>query len=152
MASLILCTACQRHIRRHEAQCPFCGAARKASSPFREVVIPRDATRATIFALGLSLAGQACGGKTDADNDPAAPGAGASVGSGTGGSGNATGGVGGTGPIDCDENPLTPICSPAPPYGAMPVPLPEVGGNTGSTDAGPVDAGSGEAGTDDAGG
>lgn len=128
------------------------------------MVLPRDAKRATLFALGLSLAGQACGGQTDTSNEPSAPGAGASVGSGTGGSDNATGGMGGTAgsgaganPDYCNENPLAPMCSPVPPYGAMPPhPLPEVGGDTG-TDAGPAgieptDAGSGDADTDDAGG
>ena len=66
MASLIPCTLCQRHIRRQDAQCPFCGAKRTPSaSPFRAVVIPRDAARATLFALGVTLAGQACGGRTE---------------------------------------------------------------------------------------
>ena len=61
MTSLVPCLACARHVRRQDARCPFCGAARTPSAgPFREIVLPRDATRATIFALGLSLAGQAC--------------------------------------------------------------------------------------------
>jgi hypothetical protein len=156
MASLILCTACQRHIRPQEEQCPFCGAAQKgSSSPFREVVIPRDAKRATLFVLGLSLAGQACGGQTDANNDRSARGAGASVGSGTGGSGNAAGGRGGTAgngsganPDPC-ENPLAPSC-PTPPYGLGPPP-PGVGGNAKGADAGAADTGPADAGSDDAG-
>ncbi|HKO90314.1 MAG TPA: hypothetical protein VJU61_04130 [Polyangiaceae bacterium] len=166
MALLIPCTVCQRHVRRQEAQCPFCGAARTASTgPFREIVMPRDATRATILALGLSLASQACGGKTDGDNDPAAPGSGASVGIGAGGSGNATGGTGGTGGQGgssnsgvCDENPLLSICNPAPPYGLSPFYPPEVPDDAGSADlpdaAAPPDAGAeqGDAGPEDAGG
>ena len=163
MASLIPCSACQRHVRRSDAQCPFCGAARTPSTgPFREVVIPRDATRATILALGLTLAGQACGGRTDGDNDPASPGSGASVGIGAGGGSNATGGTGGRTNSDPCANPLAPTC-PAPPYGVSPFPRPETGGSAGSAgmpDADPPpdagadqgDAGNSDAGPDDAGG
>jgi len=160
MASLVPCTVCQRHVRRQDAQCPFCGAARSPSSgPFREVVLPRDATRATIFALGLSLAGQACGGRTDDDNDPSSPGSGASVGIGAGGSGNARGstaGNAGRANSDvCQENPLASICSPTPPYGLSIRPTPEVGGSTGMPDAtapeAAEDAGTGDASTSDAG-
>ena len=160
MTSLVPCSACARHVRRQEAHCPFCGAARTPSAgPFREVSIPRDAARATIFALGLSLVGQACGGQTDGDNDPSAPGSGASVGIGVGGSGNSTGGRSNDDPC---ANPLANTC-PVAPYGNMPRPLPEVGGAAGSTglpdaavpqgseDAGSSDAGPGDAGPEDAG-
>jgi len=169
MASLIPCIACQRHVRRQDAQCPFCGTARTPSAGvLREIVSPRDATRATIFALGLSLAGQACGGRTDGDNDPSPPGAGASIGNGDGdgGSGNRTGATGSNGGTSnsggCEENPLASICSPVPPYGGIPRPYPdERGGSAGSAglpdddpppDAGADDAGSSDAGPDGTGG
>lgn len=154
MASLVPCTTCQRHIRRAEAQCPFCGAQRTpAVGPSREVVIPREAKRATLLAIGLTLAGQACGGMSDA-NDPKLPGAGGSVGTSNGGTGgNGTGGTnaGGRGGTD--------FGFPAPPYGLM-IPDPPNGGSAGSTglpdsgpaqDAGADDAGSSDAAADDAG-
>jgi hypothetical protein len=162
MNSLVPCSACARHVRRQDARCPFCGTARTPSAgPFREVMMPRDATRATLFALGLSLAGQACGGRTDGDNDPSAPGSGASVGIGAGGGGNAMGGSGGRANSGtCYDNPLLPMCSPAPPYGNIQIPFPATGGSAGSAgmpdaavpqgseDAGSSDAGSGDAGSD----
>ena len=134
MASLVSCTACQRHIRRAEAECPFCGAQRTPSAgPFREVVIPRDIKRATILAIGLTLAGQACGGQSEGDNDPVPSGAGASIGTSTGGTGgNATGGTGGSAG---DFGGGTGFGMPQPPYGGIPFPPPDpnTGGSAGST-------------------
>jgi len=134
MASLIPCIACQRHVRRQDAQCPFCGTARTPSAGvLREIVSPRDATRATIFALGLSLAGQACGGRTDGDNDPSPPGAGASIGNGDGdgGSGNRTGATGSNGGTSnsggCEENPLAASAVPSRPTAESHVPIPTRG-------------------------
>src|SRR4051812_30737427 len=66
MASLIPCSQCSRHVRRAETQCPFCGAPCTPSATVaRPVPLLREAKRATLFALGLTLAGQACGGKED---------------------------------------------------------------------------------------
>ena len=116
--------------------------------------MPRDATRATLIALGLSLAGQACGGQIDGDNDRSAEGAGASVGMGAAGTGS--GGAGGRSDADrCQEDPLAPICHTAP-YGASPLPRPAVGGSAGNTgisrdDAGAADAGTGDVGSIDGG-
>lgn len=161
MASLVLCIVCQRHVRRQEAQCPFCGAERTPSaSPVRAALIPCDAKRATIFALGLALAGQACGGQSEGVNDPAPSGTGASVGKG-GSSGTSLGGSGG----GSSNNPGNVPGNLTPPYGlSIPFPLPdEVGGSSGSIgmpdatsppepaeDAGAEDAGNGT--PEDAGG
>lgn len=152
MASLVPCTACRRHVRRHETQCRFCGAELQASSGLlREIVIPRDAKRATVFALSMTLAGQACGGVTEVPiyGAPAVGGTGADSGfggSGFGGSGGVAGapnGSGGDGDLQ-----VTPV------YGA-PV-APETGGSAGSAgiptpDAGRDDAGGSDAAPDDAG-
>jgi hypothetical protein len=175
MASLAPCSHCRRHLRRHEAQCPFCGAQQPPPpAPRRQLAIPRDASRATLLALGLTLVGQACGGRTD--GDPVQNGSGASTGNGSGGSqgiGNpARGGAGGSGAPDgddacannpllaacrngvtedrCTDNPLLPECSPVPPYGAMPYPLPGTAGAAGS--GGTMNPGSLDAGAEDAGG
>jgi hypothetical protein len=154
MASLVLCSQCQRHVRRSEAQCPFCGAAcAPAAAPSHEAPLLREAKRASLIALGLALAGQACGGKEDQgkqrDNVGIAPPYGISpdgvpeAGSGgTGGSGGASSGEGGSHAM-------------TPPYGLMPRPLPE-GGSGGaeeqdagsSGDAGGDDAGNGDAGNE----
>ena len=157
MASLVPCTVCQRHVRRHESACPFCGAPRAPSAgPFPEVVIPRDVARATLFALGLSLAAQACGGKSEGENDPTPSGAGASTGTGSGGSGGSgasgAAAAGGSNSSGIDPGQI------APPYGLGPFYPPETAGSAGSTslpDAGTSsnsdDAGSGDAGEGDAG-
>jgi hypothetical protein len=151
MASLVPCTACQRHIRHAEAQCPFCGAQRTPSAgPFREVVIPRHVKRATIFAIGLTLAGQACGGQSEGVNDPTPSGAGASIGT-AGRGGRQTSGTGGTTNERGGEYGM-----PVPPYGLSPYyPGDGSGGAPDvnpSEDAGVTDAGrdaDGDAGPDD---
>jgi hypothetical protein len=157
MASLIPCAACSRHIRHHERQCPFCGAERTPTArPRREGVMSREATRATLIALGLTVAGPACGGR-EAESDrsngpyivpyglPPTPEAGAGGGGAGGDSGDSgdsgdggasgSGGEGGDGAI-------------IPPYGAMPEPDGGSGGAADTPDSGtPPDAGSGDAGT-----
>jgi hypothetical protein len=159
MASLVPCTVCQRHVRRSESACPFCGAERQPTAgPLRERGLPRDAKRATLVALGLTLAGPACGGRGDdgdeRDNssiiapyglspDITEGGSGGSGGAAGGGSGGASGSAGG------DEGKVT-----VPPYGAMPPPDPEggSGGGADTPDSGtPPDAGSDDAGSSDAG-
>jgi hypothetical protein len=124
MASLVPCTACRRHVRRNESKCRFCGAELVPSAGAREISIPRDAKRATIFALGLTLAGQACGGEADVPVTPP-PGVGASGGAG---GGNGTGGTPNGGASNtagqAGENNAIPV------YGA-PSP-PEVGGSSGA--------------------
>lgn len=151
MASLVPCTACRRHVRCHESQCRFCGAALLVSAACaRAVAIPRDAKRATIFALGLTLAGQACGGEslTPIYGSPVAPGTGGSNGSGAGGSGGGggtgasnTGGAGNTG----GEPSVQPV------YGAPASPPTGVGGSAGSANlpnSSPPDAGNDSGATD----
>lgn len=94
MASLVPCTVCRRHVRCHETQCRFCGAERTADTAACERALPRDVKRATLFALGLTLAGQACA----ADNSVAIYGAPfLGGGSGGGGGSNDSGGNGGGG-------------------------------------------------------
>jgi len=154
MASLVPCTVCQRHVRHSESACPFCGTERQPTAgALRERALPRDAKRATLVALGLTLAGPACGGRGD-DGDERdsssiiAPyglspygsesGSGGAGGAAGGGSGGASGSAGG------DEGDLT-----VPPYGAMPPPDPD-GSSGGGADT--PDSGTPDAGGDDAGG
>jgi hypothetical protein len=134
MAHLLPCITCRRHLRSEESACPFCGAQQPPGAVHRrERAIPRDASRATIFALGLTLAGQACGGRSETLDDKGQVGAGASssvsnagsagarnlASAGPGSSGEARGGV--DNPETCAENPLLPTChvytSTVPPYG-----------------------------------
>jgi len=149
MASLIPCSHCLRHVRREETQCPFCGAARTPAAAAARPVL-REAKRATLFALGLTLAGQACGGKEDEgnknrDNVGLIPPYGIGPAELSGGSGGAGGGdtsglVGEGG----DQSIHT-----VPPYGGIGHPPPEGGsGGAEESDAGAPD----DAGSDDAGG
>lgn len=165
MSSLVLCADCRRHVRHHERQCPFCGAARTpAPRARRETALARDATRATLIALGLTMAGQACGGREDdgerRDNVGVIPpyglvprpegGSGGSGGAGAGGGGRDAGGGGDAGGGQDGKGGDDPI---VPPYGAMPPPDPG-GGAGGDGGDGPDTPDSGtppDAGTDDAG-
>jgi hypothetical protein len=158
MASLVPCTICRRHVRRHESHCPFCGSERKPTAgASREGVLARDATRATLIALGLTLAGQACGGKEDEGNDrpnigiippygigPALDTGGAG---GGGGSGNGVSGSGGAAGASGEGGTYATV----PPYGAMPPPDPDGGsGGADAPDSGaPPDAGGDDAGDSD---
>jgi hypothetical protein len=150
MASLIPCSHCLRHVRREEAQCPFCGAERTPALAVARPVL-REAKRATLFALGLTLAGQACGGKEDEGNKRDGVGlippygiGPAELSGGAGGNGGASGSSGEGG----SQSAMS-----VPPYGGTFRPPPEGGsGGAEESDAGtPDDAGSadaGDAGTD----
>lgn len=141
MASLVPCTVCRRHVRRHETQCRFCGAERTAEAAAREQALPRDVKRATLFALGLTLAGQACA----ADNSIAIYGA-PFLGGGSGGGGGsddsngipgnggtgAVGGSGGSSSSDGGSGQVQPV------YGA---PVSPTGGTGGALPMSAVDAG-----------
>lgn len=150
MASLVPCTACRRHLRRHETQCRFCGAERTADAGLREVSLPRDVKRATLFALGLTLAGQACGAETDVPIYGApflgggSGGGGGSSGSGNGGNGAggasmAGDGGGGTGQVQPVYGaPVSPVAGSG---GALPMSSPpDAGDDAGGADSG-TDAG-----------
>jgi hypothetical protein len=150
MASLVPCPQCQRHVRRGEAQCPFCGAACALAPPSRDAALLREAKRASLIALGLALAGQACGGKTDEDKKRddvglVPPYGIGPIGEPSGGTGG-TAGSGGTAAGAAGSYPSVP------PYGLSPV-HPEGGsGGSDAPDGGtPDDAGTDDAGTGDAG-
>jgi hypothetical protein len=98
MNDLVPCPDCERHIRRREASCPFCGASVAEAlqgAPVRQL----PATRLGRFALytfaAASIGATACGGD-DAEPGPGTGGAGGKSGAGgqnsTGGKQNATGG------------------------------------------------------------
>jgi hypothetical protein len=76
MNDLILCSECERHIRRDEGVCPFCGAA--VSDQTRAVVprrAPRGLSRAKLYAFNAAvvtgIAAAACGGDTGTETDAA---------------------------------------------------------------------------------
>lgn len=92
MSELVPCTACDRHVRKHESACPFCGVELSlAHLPPPALPLSRLG-RAATFAFGATLAGAAlvaCGGESEQ---------GKKGGGGAGGSataGNETGGKGG---------------------------------------------------------
>jgi hypothetical protein len=116
----------------------------------RGVAIPRDAKRATIFALGLTLAGQACGGESSMAiyGSPPTPGGGASTGAGGSGGGGGTGASSTGGTSNTGGEP-----SVQPVYGAPVSPPPGVAGsgnmpNTSPPDAGNADSGAADSGSD----
>jgi hypothetical protein len=153
MASLIPCSQCQRHVRSSEAQCPFCGApSAPAALPARDALLRREAKRATLIALGLALAGQACGGKEDAGKKRDDVGLVPPYGIGP--IGEPDGGSGGTGGSGGGSSGEGGAHTQVPPYGGTAFfPRPE-GGSGGAEEpdaASPDDAGRGDAGVDDAG-
>lgn len=137
MSALVPCTACRRHIRSHEARCCFCGAERTAA-PARQVALPRGVKRATLFALSVTLAGQACAGENDVPiyGAPVPPGVGG-TGGGGGSSAGGSGAGGNAGSVNTGGNAGTSIGNPVPVYGA---PVAPEGGSTGLPDP-VVDAG-----------
>lgn len=50
------CDACGRHLRTHEARCPFCLAARAPASPVEDRV-PTRSRAALVAATAFTLAG-----------------------------------------------------------------------------------------------
>jgi hypothetical protein len=93
------CPACQRHVRRHERACPFCAVALPPSPACAPGVpcqaIPRDAKRATVIALSLSLVASACMDDNDTPiyGAPSLPQAGASGSGGRNSGGTNSGGT-----------------------------------------------------------
>jgi len=99
MNELTPCPECQRHVRKTETTCPFCGQALSLSH-LPEQVLPRSRLgRAATFAFGATLVGATalvgCGGeseegKKDGDGGAASGGTasgGANAGQSPGGSG-----------------------------------------------------------------
>lgn len=143
MASLVPCAACRRHVRRHETQCRFCGAERVAEPVAPGVVLPRDVKRATLFALGLTIAGQACSGESNDVPIYGAPFVGGSGGSDSGGSGGGGGNGGSIAPVDGgggtgNIQPVygAPVSPAGGAGGAPPVPSPSDAGPDSGADSG----------------
>ena len=60
--TLVQCTACHRHVRASDSECPFCGAA-STEAPRPGLRVSAGTTRAVIFTVGAALIGAtACGG------------------------------------------------------------------------------------------
>lgn len=58
MSALVACHACDRHVRAHEAACPFCSARREVTAPraaLARVSSPR-LSRAALFLAGAAAA------------------------------------------------------------------------------------------------
>ena len=85
--SLLTCSECHRHVRRHESTCPFCGADISDLAlrvPERSLPSAR-LSRTALLAFAAATVGAGCGGKT-----------GEGTGSGdTGGAPNSAGGMSG---------------------------------------------------------
>jgi hypothetical protein len=70
------CGTCRRHVKRQDAACPFCGAARKPEQPAATRRV-RNASRAQWLAFGSTLLGIGCtapvgssGGSVGQDGSP----------------------------------------------------------------------------------
>src|SRR5437762_13997666 len=57
MSELVPCPECQRHVRKTEASCPFCGEALSLSHLPPPVLPTRRLGRAATFAFGASVVG-----------------------------------------------------------------------------------------------
>lgn len=115
---LIPCTACQRHVRLGDPECPFCGAAMPLSRP---LVAHHPGSRrlksvavVTFHAVALGAALSACGEAEDgasSDSDPRA---------GAAGAGGAAAGANAGGVIQPGTGGLPPDGGPTPIYRATP--------------------------------
>ena len=142
MSSLLPCIQCRRHVRVGDERCPFCGSELTARAvPRWLVTAPKGAKRATLFAIGVSLA-SACSEGNDVAiyGAPFLGGSGGQSGAGgtdPGGSGGMlNGGSGGDG----GGVPSVPV------YGAPVPPLPEPDASAAPADAAPADAAPADAG------
>ena len=57
MSELLPCPECQRHVRKTEASCPFCGEALSLAHLPPAVLPTRRLSRAATFAFGASVVG-----------------------------------------------------------------------------------------------
>ena len=160
---LVLCEACDRHVRRDERHCPFCGAAisrARASSPERPVPPPR-LSRAALLAFAAASLGTACGGReTSTGHGTGDPTSGGTTGAGgSAAAGTSQGGDFGVQFYGAPSFPGGPFGSggapgsggyynpPPPPYG-LPPPPPTDGGPNLDAGSKPNGGASGDAGPD----
>ena len=132
---LVPCPSCARHVRAHEAVCPFCAStlpadlAERAAPPWPR----RRLNRAAVFVFGATLSTAACSGNVV---QGVGAGTGGSAGTGGGVSTHGTGGTGGSpvdagpdgpaddgGPEDAEDDVHQDV-NVQPPYGAPPYGLP----------------------------
>jgi len=101
MSELLPCPECQRHVRKTEASCPFCGEALSLSHLPPRVLPTRRLGRAATFAFGAGVVGATalvgCSDGSDFDGGQAVYGApAAGMGGMNAGGGKADGGSGGS--------------------------------------------------------
>lgn len=69
MSELVPCPECQRHVRKTETRCPFCGEALSLTHVPSPALPTRRLGRAATFAFGAGIVGATalvgCGGKDD---------------------------------------------------------------------------------------
>ena len=69
MSELTPCPECQRHVRKNEARCPFCGEALSLSHLPSPALPTRRLGRAATFAFGAGIVGAtalvSCGGQDE---------------------------------------------------------------------------------------
>lgn len=135
MSELTPCPECQRHVRKTETRCPFCGEGVSLAHVPSPVLPRKRLGRAATFAFGASVAGAtALAGCTIEDSGGAVAVYGAPPVAGAPNGGGADDGAGGTGAA-------------GPVYGA-----PAVGGNADSGGNGGASPGSAGAGGEESGG
>ncbi len=140
MSSLSPCSACRRHVRDDDIDCPFCAAPLGAPAPRVARAPLTGEKRSTLFAVGVSLAASTCVAESVVPvyGAPAPPMSQGFAGTGMGGSGRGGSGTGGSGMgfAGVDGNAV-------PVYGA-PVPPSPGGSGSGGAAGEPSDAGSTE--------
>jgi hypothetical protein len=102
MSQLTPCPECQRHVRKTETRCPFCGEAVSLTHVPAPALPRKRLGRAATFAFGASVVGAtalvACGGDDDDSGAPVpvygAPAAGSSSFAGNDSNGGAGAGAG----------------------------------------------------------
>jgi hypothetical protein len=95
MSHLVPCPDCGRHVRVHEAECPFCAASLNLAATPPPVLPKRRLGRAALFAFGATLVGITAIGCGDSDDGGGTGGSSGSAGSsGSGGSAGSAGSAG----------------------------------------------------------
>jgi hypothetical protein len=96
MSHLVPCPECRRHVRVHEAACPFCGAALELSALPAPALPTLRLGRAALFAFGATLAASVAASGCGGDTDDGKEGSGGTTAGGSGGR-SGSGGASGTG-------------------------------------------------------
>jgi uncharacterized membrane protein YgcG len=118
MARLRPCTACSRHVRITDGECPFCGVANE-SAKTAPVDLGKPLSRAAVVFFGATALAACTGGP----NDPTSSSSSSSGNSSGGGNTSSSSGTSGSGTSSGTNPEPDPDPMPQPAYGVPPIDL-----------------------------